>query len=95
MSPPATNPPAMDKVEAIQCSLRCFITGLFGLLPLLGIPFAVVALVNYFKVRGGFAGQWNPARRYLIWGVTAALGGTFLTLVIAVVLASVILLDLT
>jgi purine-cytosine permease-like protein len=95
MSPPATSQPAMDKVEAIQCSLRCFTVGLFGLLPLLGIPFAIVALADYFKVRRGFAGQWNPAQRYLTWGVATALCGAFLTIVIAVVLVGVIVLDLT
>jgi hypothetical protein len=95
MSQPATRPPAMDKVDAIQCSLRCFTVGLFGLLPLLGIPFAIVALANYFKVRRGFAGQWNPAQRYLRWGITCALGGTFLTVVITVVLVGITVFNLT
>lgn len=84
----------MDKVDAIQCSLRCFVTGLFGLLPVLGIPFAVLALASYFKVRRGFRGQWNPAQRYLRWGVATALCGTFLTLVITIVGGGIILLDL-
>lgn len=95
MSPPAPTQPTMDKVEVIQRSLRCFTTGLLGLLPLLGIPFAIVALVNYFKIRRGFGTQWNPARQYLTWGITAALGGTFLTVVIMVVMVGIIVFDLT
>lgn len=95
MSEAATNQTAMDKVDAIQCSLRCFVTGLFGLLPVLGLPFAIVALANYFKLRRGCRGQWNPAQRYVKWGVATALCGTFLTIVITIVLAGIIILDLT
>jgi hypothetical protein len=95
MTPPPANPASMDKVEVIQRSLRCFTLGLIGLLPVLGIPFAVMALANFFQVKGAIGAQWNPAQQYLTWGMATALCGLFLTVVIAGVLGSVIFLQLT
>jgi ABC-type phosphate transport system permease subunit len=94
MTQPSPSPPALDKVEIIQSSLRCFTHGLIGLLPGLGIPFAAVAIANFFRVKARVGAQWNPAQRYLVWGLATALAGTFLTVVLAVVIASIIVLDL-
>jgi hypothetical protein len=84
----------MDKVEVIQRSLRCFTLGLIGLLPGLGIPFAVVALALYLQVRREIGSHWNPAQKYLTWGLATALCGLFLTVVIAGVIGSIIVLNL-
>jgi ABC-type phosphate transport system permease subunit len=94
MTPPPVNPASMDKVEVIQLSLRCFTMGLIGLLPVLGIPFAIVALSNYFHVNRLVGTQWNPAQTYLTWGLATALCGLFLTVVIAGVFGSMIYLNL-
>lgn len=94
MTPPPVSPAAMDKVEVIQRSLRCFTLGLFGILPVLGIPFAVMALSNYFQVKRIAGAHWNPAQQYLTWGLATALCGLFLTVVIAGVVGSMIFLNL-
>ena len=85
----------MDKVLVIERSLRCFTLGLFGILPVLGLPFAIAALSNYFHVQRIVGTQWNPAKTYLTWGLATALSGLFLTVVIAGVLGSMIYLNLT
>jgi len=58
----------MTKVELIQCSLRCFAFGLFGLLPFIGIPLAFHAMLLNRRARRGQGDLWNPAFRYLFWG---------------------------
>ena len=93
MTPPASNLASMDKIEVIQRSLRCFTLGLIGILPVLGIPFAIVALSNYFQVKRLVGAQWNPAQTYLTWGMATALCGLFLTTIIAGVVASMIFLN--
>jgi len=94
MTSPSPSPASMEKIEVIQRSLRCFTLGLIGLLPGLGIPFAVMALANYFQVQSGIGVQWNPAQQYLTWGMATALSGLFLTLVLAVVMGSILFLNL-
>lgn len=59
----------MGKIEMIQRSQRCFMYGLIGLLPLIGIPMMFRAAVEYFRVKKSWPGQWNPASRYLFWGM--------------------------
>jgi len=94
MIPPPVSPAAMDKVELIQRSLRCFTLGVLGVLPVVGLPFAVMALTNYFAVQRTSGAQWNPAHTYLTWGLATAVSGLFLTLVTAFVVAAIIVLEL-
>ena len=84
----------MDKVLVIQRSLRCFTLGLFGIIPGLGIPFAIAALANYFHVKGLVGEHWNPAQTYLTWGLATALCGLFLNVVIVGIVGSMIYLNL-
>ena len=84
----------MDKVLVIERSLRCFTLGLFGVLPVVGLPFAVTALSNYFHVKRIVGTQWNPAQTYLAWGLATSLSGLFLTVVITGVIGSMIYLNL-
>ncbi len=81
MTPPADNPPPMDKIELIQRSLSAFGYGLPGIVPFLGTPFAIVALMHNSRIkrRGGML--WNPAQRYLFWGSVCARIGTTLTII--------------
>jgi ABC-type phosphate transport system permease subunit len=84
----------MDKIEVIQRSLRCFTLGLIGIVPLLGVPFALLALDDFRQVRRGLGTQWNPARSYLKWGLATAISGLFLTVILSFVVAIIIVAEL-
>jgi hypothetical protein len=75
----------------IEGSLRCFAFGLPGLLPVIGIPMAVLALLEYHRVRRGRGEQWNPADRYLFWGGVCARMGLALFLLVPVVVVVIAL----
>ena len=69
-------PTPADKVRVIEQSLRCFVFGLLSLIPLLGLPFAVLAVVRHRDAWSQADREWNPARLYLVWGFGLAwLGG--------------------
>jgi len=87
MTPPATNPPPMDKIELIQLSLRAFGFGLPGIVPFLGTPFAIVALRNNWRIKRRGGALWNPAQRYLFWGSVCARIGTTLTIIFTLLFA--------
>jgi hypothetical protein len=71
---------AVDKIAMIQSSLRCFIYGLIGLLPGIGLPFACLAFWNASRARAFEQRHWNVAKPYRIWGViSAGLGTIFCT----------------
>lgn len=54
----------MDKVTVIERSQWCFVAGLCGLIPLLGLGPAVVAIHLYHRTRRMAGGEWNPAGAY-------------------------------
>jgi hypothetical protein len=83
----------MDRVEVLERSLRCFALGLLGLIPGAGFPMAVVAIVDFCRVtaRQGYA--WNPAQRYLNWGLAAAVFGILFWVLAALVLIQIIALQ--
>jgi hypothetical protein len=64
------------KILMLKNSLRCFAFGMLGLIPLVGLPFALAALWISGKVRVEEKQMWNAARPYRIWGVVCAAGGT-------------------
>ncbi len=69
-------PTPADKVRVIEQSLRCFVFGLLSLIPLLGLPFAILAIVRHLDAWSQADREWNPAKAYLIWGFGLAwLGG--------------------
>jgi hypothetical protein len=72
----------LNKVELIERSLNCFAFGIAGALPLIGFPFAMVALSNYTQVKRRKSSAWNPARRHLVIGHWCAIAGMTLTLLI-------------
>jgi hypothetical protein len=77
----------MTKAEMIERSLRCFVFGLIGLLPVIGIPFAVLSVRQYLRVKYGTGEMWNPAHRYCFWGgVCARMGLSLFLLVPGVVI---------
>jgi hypothetical protein len=77
------NPDATIKIAMLKGSLRCFTFGLLGLLPVIGLPFALAALWISGRVRLREKLFWNAARTYRVWGVVfAALGTIFWTWII-------------
>lgn len=94
MTPPPDNPPPLDKIELIECSLRACFFGIPGIVPFLGTPFAIVAMLNNSRIKRRAGTQWNPAHRYLFWGLVCARIGTSLTVIIAILITAALILDL-
>jgi hypothetical protein len=81
------NDAATAKLKMLQASTRCLVFGLLGLVPVLGLPFALAALWISGRVRQQEKQRWNAARPYRLVGVAcAALGAVLWTgiLIIAV-----------
>jgi hypothetical protein len=74
------------KIRMLENSLHCFVCGLLGLLPVIGLPFAFAALVLSGQVRAGQQKYWNAARPYWIWGVVSAMAGTIFWSVILIII---------
>jgi len=87
MNAPA-QPAALAKAAMLRKSLHCFIFGLVGLLPLLGLPFAIASLVLAGQVRQAEKRHWNAARAYCIWGGVAAALGTIFWFIVGVLIAA-------
>ena len=79
------------RAHLIERSLRCFRCAMLGLIPVLGIPFAVRAWVEYARLRRPPAGLWNPAARYLGWSTALASAGILLTLLVSLWIIAVAL----
>jgi hypothetical protein len=82
------NTDASAKIQMLKSSMRCCVFGLLGLIPLIGLPFALAALWISGRVRVREKQFWNAARPYRIGGVICAAVGTImwtgiLTIVIA------------
>ena len=60
------------RIEIIERSEKCFWLGLFSLIPVLGLPLAVMAMTHNRRIRRLDEGQWNPASRYRYWGAVFA-----------------------
>jgi hypothetical protein len=66
------------KIKMLKGSLRCFVFGLLGLVPVLGLPYAISALWLSGRVRKQEKYFWNAAKPYRIWGVVCAAIGAIL-----------------
>jgi hypothetical protein len=80
-----------DKIDVIQRSMRCFVCGLIAILPVIGLPFAVVAIGDFLRVRWDKGSIWNPAERYLRVGFVSAIAG----LLLATLLGAVIFIEVS
>jgi hypothetical protein len=69
---------AADKIRMMKLSIRCFIDGLLGLIPVIGLPFALAALWFSGRVRQQEKRFWNAARPYRIGGVVCGAVGAIL-----------------
>jgi len=63
------------KIKMMKGSIRCLIFGLLGLLPIIGLPFALAALWVSGQIRAKEKLFWNAARPYRLWGVACAAVG--------------------
>jgi hypothetical protein len=82
------NTAASAKIKMLKGSMRCFVFGLLGLIPVFGLPFAFAALWISGRVRAGEKQFWNAARPYRIWGVVcAAVGTIFWAGILAIIIA--------
>jgi len=75
---------AAIRSRAIQLSLRAFFFGVLGLIPILGFPAAICALVCWIKVSSRVRGIWNPGSIYLHLGAVFGFIGILLTLLISI-----------
>ncbi len=82
----------MDRITAIRKSLNAFVCGMFSLLPVLGLIPAVWTFWSWNAVRLGYADEWNPAGRYLHWGIIMALVGLLISVLLSVVVVMAFLL---
>lgn len=81
------NPDALAKIKMLKSSMRCLAFGLLGLIPLIGLPFALAALWISGQVRVQEKLFWNAARPCRMWGVVCAATGTLLWFLIVVLIA--------
>ena len=59
----------MQRVQLAERSLRGFLMGLLGLIPLLGLPLATLGLWIGLKTLKDGREAWNPGRSYSIAAV--------------------------
>lgn len=71
----------MNRARAIEHSIWCCVLGAVSLLPVLGLPAALVAFGFYRNVRRTLAGGWNPAEQPLVVGFILAWIGVVISLV--------------
>ncbi|MDR3458715.1 MAG: hypothetical protein P4N60_14795 [Verrucomicrobiae bacterium] len=73
---------AVQKIKMMKASIRCLTFGLLGLIPIIGLPFALAAAWTSGRVRKLEQKFWNPARPQRVLGfVCAAIGTLVWTLV--------------
>lgn len=66
------NADPLAKIAMLKGSMRCFDFGLAGLLPVIGVPFALSALWIGGRVRRQERQYWNAAKPFRIWGIVCA-----------------------
>jgi TRAP-type mannitol/chloroaromatic compound transport system permease small subunit len=82
------------KIKMLKSSMRCLVFGLLGLIPVIGLPFALAALWISGRVRASEKQLWNAARPYRIWGVVCAATGTILwTGVLMIIIARALMIS--
>jgi len=64
-----------QKIKMMKASILCLTLGLLGLLPLIGLPFALAAAWVSGQVRVREKNLWNAARPQRILGFTCAIIG--------------------
>jgi hypothetical protein len=85
------NNDAIAKITMLKGSSRCFVCGMLSLVPVIGLPFAVSALIAAGRVRVREKRYWNAARPYRIWGVVCAITGIVVGLGVFTIYAMIII----
>jgi hypothetical protein len=70
----------MDRIQLINRSLRCFTLGCLSLIPLAGIPLALITNSEFRRITKNQGDQWNPAGSYLVLGRRLAWAGLLISL---------------
>jgi hypothetical protein len=70
----------MNRKLALDAALRGLVCGLLALVPILGIGFALAALVFHTKASGHAPDDWDVARRYSRLGILLAAVGLVLNI---------------
>ena len=73
-----TDHPASQKLKMMKASLRCLIFGILGLLPLIGVPFALAGLWFSYVARREEQRYWNPAKPQRSLGLICSAFGALL-----------------
>ena len=63
------------KIRMMKASLRCLAFGLLGMLPVIGLPFALAALWSSYRARREERRLWNPAKAHRVMGLVCAAFG--------------------
>lgn len=66
------------KIKMLKDSIRCLVFGLLGLLPVIGLPFALAAAWVSGRVRVREKQFWNAAKPLRIAGLACAIFGALL-----------------
>ena len=69
---------AAAKLKMLKGSVRCLVDGLLGLIPIIGLPFALAALWISGRVRQQEKQHWNAAKPYRVVGMVCAAVGAVL-----------------
>ncbi len=81
----------MNKVRVIERSVRCQALGWAGVLPVLGVIPAVIAIVLYPQATAEAGADWNPAESYARRGLVLAWTGLGLSAVLVAVGGAVLI----
>jgi hypothetical protein len=69
---------ATVKLKMMKASIRCLVFGLLGLLPIIGVPFALAAMWSSYLARSQERVLWNPAQPHRIVGLICASVGALI-----------------
>lgn len=82
---------AAQKLQMMSASIRCLVFGLLGLLPLIGVPFALAGLWSSSLASRHESKFWNPAKPQRVLGlVCASLGALIWSAVDTIIIYHVI-----
>jgi hypothetical protein len=73
--------PPMPRAIVIQLSLRAFVCGLFGVLPVIGLVPGLYAVYCWAVIQKRYPTEWNPASAYMSCGAALAMVGLAITAV--------------
>ena len=84
---------SMDRIAAIRQSLNIFICGIVGLVPVIGLLPATIALFGGFRLRREYSAP-NPANHYRKWGMVLGICGILISIYTVIFVAANIIASL-